>query len=71
MRPACSIGIGTALLACLLPCWGCGSNLEDTPDVSKGPLPGAAKMKKTEEMKAQAKAAAAGGQGMPKGPGRR
>jgi hypothetical protein len=71
MRPTSSIGIGTALLACLLPCWGCGSSLEDTPDVSKGPSPGTAKLKKTEELKAQAKAAAAEGKGMPKGPGGR
>jgi hypothetical protein len=67
MRLVFSIGVATAILACLLPCWGCGGSLEDTPDLSKGPNPGAAKLKKTEEMKA----AAAAGKGMPKGPGPR
>jgi hypothetical protein len=38
----------------------------DTPDVSKGPSPGAAKLKQTEEMKNRAKAAEAKGKGMPK-----
>ena len=71
MRLASSIGVGPALIACLLPCWGCGGSLEDTPDLSKGPSPGAAKLKKTEEIKALAKAAEAEGKGMPKRPGRR
>jgi hypothetical protein len=71
MRPASAIGIGTAILACLLPCLGCGGSLQDTPDLSQGPSPGAAKLKKTEELKAQAKAAEAAGKGTPRGPGRR
>jgi hypothetical protein len=60
-----------AIMACLLLCCGCGGSLEDTPDLSKGPNPGVAKLKKTEEMKAQAKAAEAAGKGTPTGPGRR
>ena len=68
MRPGFSIGLGNAILACLLACSGCGSSLQDNPDLSKGPSPGAAKLKKTEEMRAQAKAAAAESKGLPKGP---
>jgi hypothetical protein len=71
MRLVSSIGIGTAIMLCLLTCCGCGSSLQDTPDLSKGPSPGAAKLKKTEEMKDLAKAAEAEGKGRRKGPGGR
>jgi hypothetical protein len=69
MRPAFSIGIGTVFVGCLMLFWGCGGNLEDTPDLSQRPNPGAAKKKKTAEMKALAEAAKATGKGMPKGKG--
>jgi hypothetical protein len=68
MRWGSSVGIGAAIMVCLVLCCGCGGSLLDTPDVSKGPSPGAAKLKKTEEMNALAKAAKAEGKGMPKGP---
>jgi hypothetical protein len=71
MRQTSSIRIGTAIMVYLLSCCGCGGSLEDTPDVSKGPSLGAAKLKNAEEIKARAKAAEAEGKGMPKRPGRR
>jgi hypothetical protein len=69
-RAFCSV-IGTTILACPICCGGCGGGLQDTPDLSKGPTVGTAKLKKMEEMKALAKAAQAEGKGMPKVPGRR
>jgi hypothetical protein len=71
MRRTSSIGIGTAIMACFLACWGCGGSLQDTPDTSKGPSIGAGKLKTAEEMKNRAAAAAAAGKGMAKQAGRR
>ena len=65
MQLASSMGIGAAVMACLLPCWGCGGSLQDTPDPSKGPSLSAAKSKQMEELKAQAKAGEATGKKIP------
>jgi hypothetical protein len=58
-------GIGAALMACLLPCWGCGGSLQDTPVLSKGPSLSAAKSKQMDELKAKAKAGEAKGEKRP------
>jgi hypothetical protein len=70
MRLTSSIRIGPAIMTCLLLCGGCGGSLEDTPDFSKGPSIGAAKLKRMEEFKAKL-ATEAQAKGKPKGPGRR
>jgi hypothetical protein len=66
MRSSCS-GIGTAIMACLLSCCGCGGSLQDTPDLSKGPVLSAGKSKQMEELKAKAKAGETKGRGGPGG----
>jgi hypothetical protein len=71
MRRTSSIGIGTAIMVCLLSCCGCGGSLQDTPDPSKGPSLSAAKSKQMEELKAQAKAGEAKGKKLPGGRGPR
>jgi hypothetical protein len=53
MRLTFRSGIGTAILACVCCCWGCGGSLEDTPDISKGPVTGTRKSKQIEELKAK------------------
>ncbi len=66
MRRA-SIGIGTTLLACLLPCCGCGGSLEDVPANTQGPTLSKTKTQQMEELKAKAKSADGKEKGTPRG----
>jgi hypothetical protein len=62
-----SFGIGTTLMACLLPCCGCGGSLEDAPANTKGPTLSKAKTQQMEELKAKAKNADVKEKGTPRG----